>query len=77
MQPKENPGAVRTGARATTKAATHKPTRAHTQAPRAVYVLRVTFIRAGNDVSRLRAILKAMLRSHGLRALSVEPERAP
>jgi hypothetical protein len=38
-------------------------------------VLRVRFLRGGNDIARLRACLKTMLRHWGLRCLSIEEAR--
>jgi hypothetical protein len=57
--------------------ATNKETIAAPQAPsdeRPIYVLRVRFLRGSNEVGRLRAILKMLLRQHAVRCLSIEPE---
>ena len=75
MEKKKCPG-VAAGARqsknADDKSATNKRTMAATQeAP--VYVLRLRSPR-GDDIRRLRLLLKLLLRSYGLRCLSVEQE---
>jgi hypothetical protein len=56
------------------KSATNKRTTATTQA---VYVLRLRSLRGGDDIGRLRALLKVLLRHFGFRCLSIEPEPRP
>jgi len=82
MRKNRNPGAVATaaGARARkTSSATNRRTLAPPQAPSVpVYVLRLQSPR-GDDIRRIRLLLKLLLRSYELRCLSVEvePEARP
>jgi hypothetical protein len=39
-----------------------------------VYLLRLRSLHGGDDIGRLRAILKILLRHYGMRCLSVEEE---
>jgi hypothetical protein len=71
---KEYPGAVNTGARGRCTSGEIKRTSAPPQAPCApVYVLRLQSPR-GDDVRRLRLLLKLLVRRYELRCLSVEEE---
>jgi hypothetical protein len=81
MQRKKSPSATAAapGPRPnkSTKFPTNKRTIAATQAPRSdrpVYLLRLQSLR-GDDIRKLRWLLKTLSRRFGLRALSVEEER--
>jgi hypothetical protein len=70
MDENRNPGAVRAaaGARPRKSIATYTRTSAPTQ-----YVLRLQS--RGDDIRRLRWLLKALLRRHSLKCVSIEIER--
>jgi hypothetical protein len=46
------------------------------EAPRPTFILKIRSLR-GDDIRRLRALLKVLLRAHQWRCISVEQERAP
>jgi hypothetical protein len=46
------------------------------QPKRAVYCLRITSVRPGDDIKQLRSLLKWMLRVRGWRCVAAEQERA-
>jgi hypothetical protein len=71
---KENPGAVGTGVSTSRSVRQNSGTNKRPAAPRQVYVLRLHSPR-GDDIRRLRWLLKALLRRHELRCLIVEEER--
>jgi hypothetical protein len=78
---KKNPGGAVCAARQESKCtsvATNKRTLAPAQA-RSIYVLRLisTAPQHGDDIRRLRWLLKRLLRGLGLRCLSVEEETQP
>jgi hypothetical protein len=78
MRRKEGPGATagaRRNSNADEKSASNNESAPATQAP-SVYVLRLCSLR-GDDIRRLRLLLKRLLRDHGLRCVSIEPEAQP
>ena len=80
MRRKESPGVLgenagaRRARRAETKVRAHPSEPLTNEQGRTVYLLRLQSQRGGNDVGRLRAVLKILLRSYGMRCLSIEPE---
>ena len=78
MRKQQDPGAGQSAGARTTRSNKQKSPVNIEAAPPAqvspVFVLRVRFVRGGNDVSRLRAILKSLLRHWGLRCVSIVEE---
>jgi hypothetical protein len=74
MRMKRHPGAASTGARTGIADGPNliEPAPA-AQVPQ-IYLLRLRSLRGGEDVGRLRAILKVLLRGYGLKCLSIELE---
>ena len=77
MKPRENPGAVGTGAtrsRASQNYAHHNEPPTNEQG-RTIYLIRLRSPH-GSDIRKLRWLLKALIRRLGLRCLSIVEERA-